>query len=217
MSATQVAARRPSRKATLARIAAVVISMAMVSVLIIDQSRAAFTATTDNSGNAFESATIALTNDKTSALFVVPPYLVPGDVVTGCIEVTYTGTADPALVYLYQNAYSEVDGATPAVPANATLDDAMTIDIDTVDNCTTRTKLTDVNAQTIKAMAAYTSYGAGNGLSTGWNPAAAPSGESKSFLFTATFTPSGSNATDNTRIGDKVTGLTFTWETQAGT
>ena len=44
MTTEPVAAQRPSRKATLARIGAVAVGIALVSVLIIDQSRAVFTA-----------------------------------------------------------------------------------------------------------------------------------------------------------------------------
>ncbi len=190
------------------RIAAIVGSMAVVGLMIVTASRAAFTATTDNTGNAFNAATIALTDDDGGTAMFNVTGMVPGDTAEGCITVTYTGTADPTVVKIYQNAYSETDGAADG----ATLDDALTFDIDRVDDCTAKGKLADLDADTLVNLAAYSNYT--NGLSTGWDPASGTSNES--FLFTATFTPSGSSATDNTRIGDTVTNLTFTWETQAG-
>lgn len=198
-----------SGKGNWARIAAIVGSMAVVGLLVVTASSAAFTATTDNTGNAFNAATIALSDDDGGTAMFDVSGLVPGDVTTGCITVTYTGTADPAVVKIYQGAYTETDGAADG----ATLDAALTIDIDQVDDCTLKTKLADLDADTLVNLASYSNYT--NGLSTGWDPASGT--ESESFLFTATFTPSGSSATDNLRIGDTVTGLTFTWETQAGT
>lgn len=190
------------------RMAAVVGSMALVGLMVVTASRAAFTATTDNTGNAFNAATIALTDDDSGTAMFDVTGMVPGDTAEGCITVTYTGTADPTVVKIYQNAYSETDGASDG----ATLDEALTLDIDQVNDCTLKTKLADLDNDTLVNLAAYSDYS--NGLSTGWDPASGTSSES--FLFTATFTPSGSSATDNTRIGDTVTSLTFTWETQAG-
>jgi hypothetical protein len=178
-------------------------------MFIINRSRAAFSATTVNSGNAFSAATLSLSdNDAGSAMFTVTA-MVPGDVATGCIAVTKSGTADPAIVKIYKSAYTETDGAADG----ATLDDALTFKIDTVNNCTTRTVVANVTPGiTLTNLAPYTNYS--NGLSAQWDPAAGT--ETVSYLFTATFTPSGSTATDNTRIGDTISGLTFTWETQAG-
>lgn len=207
MTTNLVATQTPNRKATIARMIAVVASFALVSSLIVSESRAAFTATTANPDNAFNAATIALTDSKGGTAMFAVTAMVPGEVATGCITVTYTGTADPAAVKLYQNAYSESDGATDG----ALLDTALTFDIDRVDNCTDRNKVADVNAETLLAMAAHTNYT--NGIGTGWDPAAGT--EARSFLFTTTFTSAG-NPTDNTRIGDTVSNLVFTWETQAG-
>lgn len=217
MTTEPVAAQRPSRKATLARVGAVVVGIALVSVLIIGQSRAVFTASTSNPDNAFSAATISLTDDDGDvAMFSVPPTMVPGDVATGCIAVTYTGTADPAPVRIYLNAYTETDGATPA--DGATLDSALTFDIDGVDDCTARNVTIPgvASAVTLEAgLDAYTDYA--NSLDALWDPPASPGGATVSYLFEATFAPAASSAIDNTRIGDTVSNLTFTWETQAGT
>lgn len=212
MTTEPVAALRPSRKATLARIGAVVVGIALVSVLIINQSRAVFTATTSNPNNAFGAASISLTDDDgDAAMFTVPPTMVPGDVVTGCIDVTYTGTADPSLVKIYRNAYAETDGAADG----ATLDDALTFNINKVDSCATLTNPANVALGTLVAAVNGTDYA--TGLDGQWDPAASPGGVTVGYNFEVTFTPSGSSATDNTRMGDTVSNLTFTWETQAGT
>jgi len=211
-----VAAQRPSRKATLARIGAVVVGVALVSVLIINQSRAVFTGSTSNPNNAFSAASISLTDDDGDAAMFTVPAMVPGEFATGCIAVTYTGTPDPAPVMIYVNAYTETDGATPG--DGATLDEALTFDIDGVDNCTDRNITIPgvASAVTLEAgLDAYVDYA--NGLDALWDPPASPGGATVSYLFEATFAPSGSSATDNTRMGDTVSNLTFTWETQAGT
>lgn len=196
-----------SGKGNWARIAAIVGSMAVVGLLVVTASSAAFTATTDNTGNAFNAATIALSDDDGGTAMFNVTGMVPGDTTEGCITVTYTGTADPGVVKIYQNAYTESDGASDG----ATLDEALTIDIDRVDDCTAKAKDADLDNDTLVNLAAYTNYS--NGLATGWDPAG---NSNESFLFTATFTPGASSAVDNTRIGDTVTSLTFTWETQAG-
>ncbi len=195
-------------RGNLVRVTAIVASMAVVGLMVVTASSAAFTASTENPDNAFDAATIALTDDDGGTAMFTVTDMVPGDVATGCITVTYTGTADPLEVKLYQNAYSETDGAADG----ATLDAALTFDIDQVNDCTLQTKLADLDVGTLLANAAHADYA--SGVATGWDPASGTSNES--FLFTATFTPSGSSATDNTRIGDTVSNLIFTWETQAG-
>ncbi len=56
---------------------------------------AAFSATTDNTGNAFVAGTVTLTdNDSGTAMFNVPNMTL-NDSAVGCIEVTYSGTLDP--------------------------------------------------------------------------------------------------------------------------
>lgn len=62
-----------------------------VGALAYTATNAAFTGTTVNPGNSFTASTISLTdNDADSAMFTVTDML-PGDTVTDCIEVTYTG------------------------------------------------------------------------------------------------------------------------------
>ena len=184
------------------RIGAIFGALLIISALVLTGSRGAFSATTSNPDNSFTAATVALTDDDSGVAMFTVTAMEPGDTAEGCITVTYTGTADPLLVKIYQNAYSEADGAADG----ATLDDAVSLDIDRVNDCTNKVKDADLVVGTITANAAYTNYS--NGLSTGWDPAG---NSNESFLFTATFVSGGS---DNLRIGDSVTNLIFTWETQ---
>jgi hypothetical protein len=63
----------------------------------------AFTSTTTNSGNSFASGTVSLTdNDAGAAMYNVSNQK-PGDSVTRCIKVDYTGSVD-ADVKLYTNS-----------------------------------------------------------------------------------------------------------------
>jgi hypothetical protein len=60
----------------------------------------AFTSTTTNSGNSFASGTVTLTDNDSGAAMYSASNQKPGDLVTQCIKVTYTGSLD-ADVKLY--------------------------------------------------------------------------------------------------------------------
>lgn len=80
-----------------------VASLALISLLVLQVSSAAFTAKTSNSANSWATGQVALTDDAGDpavAMFDVSG-MVPGQTVTRCIEVTYTGSADPEPVKLY--------------------------------------------------------------------------------------------------------------------
>ena len=93
-----------SRKMSLSdRARKVLASLAVVGVLGAVAglgAYSAFTSTTTNSGNSFASGTVALSdNDAGAAMYNVSNQK-PGDTVTQCIKVTYTGSVD-ADVKLY--------------------------------------------------------------------------------------------------------------------
>lgn len=76
------------------RTAAAVLAVLAASLLAFQATGAAFSATTDNTGNAFAAGTVTLTdNDAGSAMFNTSA-MKPGDTVVGCIEVTYSGSLD---------------------------------------------------------------------------------------------------------------------------
>lgn len=76
----------------LLRVGAGVLGLAAVSVLLVQGSQAAFTASTASEGNVVDSGTVVLANDgATTAMFNVGN-LNGGQTVERCINVEYTGT-----------------------------------------------------------------------------------------------------------------------------
>ena len=85
--------------------------VALVALLFIgvtidaDRTAASFTATTDNPGNQFATAHLALSNDKSAAgALVTVTKLVPGD--TMARTVTLTNTGDVGFTYVFAAAQS---------------------------------------------------------------------------------------------------------------
>lgn len=78
-------------RGSLLRLGAASLGLAAAGALIIQGSEAAFTASTDNNGNAVSSGTVVLTDDSTTAMFNVGG-LNGGQTVTRCINVTYAGS-----------------------------------------------------------------------------------------------------------------------------
>jgi hypothetical protein len=99
------------RRQTLAVLVAGLLGLALVAAMITRTSEAAFTASTDNTGNVFNGGTVTLTDDdEATALFSVVG-MAPGDVVSGCILVSYDGTiTTPSTVRVYSGGYQNVPG-----------------------------------------------------------------------------------------------------------
>ena len=182
------------------QIGAAVAALLLVSLLVLRVSSAAFTATTENPDNSWATGQIALSDDDddtaASAMFDVSD-MVPGDVVTKCITVTYTGAADPEPVKLYADVTDnglgdhldvrvrEGDGGGYAdctgFSATATLE----------------------NNVTLNAFAAHADYATGAGT---WDPSA--TGQAKTYEFVVTL---GVDTPDTAQGADAQ--ATFTWET----
>jgi len=76
-----------------AKIALTLLALALLSALSGLGTWAAFSATTDNSGNSFAAGTVTLSdNDGGSAPMLTMSAAKPGDTDTSCITVNYTGT-----------------------------------------------------------------------------------------------------------------------------
>lgn len=192
-------------RANLLRIGAVVASLFLVSILIMNESRAAFTATTENTGNAFSAATIQLTDDDSdTALFNVSD-MVPGDVRYGCITVTYTGGVDPAAVKVYSAAYTDTGGGDLGAYLDLVIKQG--VNAGTCDATLTGGTAIQPASATIKSFATVTDYASGVGT---WDPSA--TGETQRYQFVVTL----STSTPDAQQGKGVTGVKFTWETQAG-
>lgn len=86
----------------LTRVMAVAVALLMLTVLTVARSQAAFSDTTVNTGSAFSTGTVVLTDDDggATALFNAVA-LSPGTPVEKCIVVTYTGTLTDADIKLY--------------------------------------------------------------------------------------------------------------------
>ena len=94
-------AGRTSLQSTTGRIAAVATALLLVLFLVLSVSRAAFTASTDNSGNSIEAGTVTLTdNDNGSALFTIADAS-PGVETVKCIQVRYEGAFDSGDIKMY--------------------------------------------------------------------------------------------------------------------
>ena len=71
-----------------------IVSALGVGALAYTSTNAAFTGTTENGSNAFEAATVTLTDDDGGSATFNIDNMVPGDTVSDCILVTYTGSSD---------------------------------------------------------------------------------------------------------------------------
>ncbi len=175
----------------------------LVSLLVIRVSSAAFTATTDNPGNSWETGSIALTDDDgggaASAMFDVSGML-PGQTEVRCITVSYAGATDPPPVKLYA---AVTDGG---LAAHLDIQVAEVTETGgTGSTCgTVSSPTTIVATQTLTAFGgAHTGYGSGAGA---WDPTG--TGQSQTYQLTVTL---GSD-TPNTAQGSDAQ-ATFTWET----
>ena len=169
----------------------------LVLALVVAASMSAFSATTDNPGNNWAAGTVVITDDDggVSAMFNATN-MKPGDSVTNCIVVTYSGSLVPANVRLY------------AASGGTGLDTYLDLTVDegsgaAFGNCTGFVLGTTPFTGTLASfVAAHTNFT--NGIA-GWSPAANP--ESKTYRFTLTLQD------NNLAQGLNATG-TFTWEAQ---
>ena len=73
------------------RSAAIVLATALIAILTLAGTRAVFSDTADNTGNAFASADLILYDDDTGTIMFDVVGMLPGDQVDHCIEVSYEG------------------------------------------------------------------------------------------------------------------------------
>lgn len=86
---------------SLVRLTGVATAMLMLTVLIVTQSEAAFSDTTDNTGNSFSTGSVILTDDDGGAVMFSSAAVTPGVPVVECISLTYSGTLTPADIRMY--------------------------------------------------------------------------------------------------------------------
>lgn len=165
-----------------AMFAAVVVAAVLVSFLVVGASRAAFEATTSNTGNVVDTgANLVLTdNDGEAAMFSTAGAL-PGDSDVSCITVTYASTPPPNEVLIYA-----AGAPTGALPPHLDLTVEVGTDVlENFDDCTTWLPTGGtIYSGTVDGFA--TAHpDATSGLATGWTPnPAVPTETVRTFRFT---------------------------------
>ena len=194
---------RDDRRRTV--LVAAVLGFLLSGVVVLTVSRAAFSASTSNSGNRVAVGTVTLDDDDGgSAMFDVTG-LAPGTSLERCIEVTYSGSiADPGEIRLYSGGYVD----------SGTLGDELDLKVEIGTGSTTLEDCTNFTlGGTIVATAPLSTFDAThanytNGA-TAWDPATTP--ETRTFRFTIDLPADA----DSSVQGDSVTSLVFTWEVQS--
>ena len=196
--------RKGSLPSALVWLVALPISLVVVSVLVVSSSVAAFTSSTENTGNSFTAGTVALVDDDVAAVMFTVTNMDPGTTTTDCIEVTYQGTVpNPAAVKIYSGGYT--DSGNYDTYLNLTIEEGTG---GVFGNCTGFTlENTIESAGTLSDFdTAHTNYATGAGV---WDPAATP--ESKTYRITVAL----DSAVPDAEQGESVTAMTFTWEVQS--
>lgn len=185
------------------QLGAAVASLALVSLLVLQVSSAAFVAKTTNTGNSWTTGKVALTDDDGDpgvAMFDVSGML-PGASVERCIEVTYTGSSDPQPVKLYASGTDS--GLGQYLDVTVTEGSGSTFP-----NCgTTFVADTDPAAQIVNTtLDLFKADVDGAGI---WDPTATGStGQSRTYKFVVTL----KSTTPDSAQGASAA-ATFTWET----
>jgi hypothetical protein len=185
------------------------VALVLVSALVVRTSQAAFVDTTSNTGNGFAAGDVNLDDDATTAMFSVSG-LAPGDTVTRCIRVTYTGSVSSPTVRLYSGGYTDVPG--PAAGSTG-LSTYLSLSVEegaggTSADCSGFTAAsTAVSGVTLAGFAAgRTDFATGAGA---WEPATSPA--SRTYRFTVQL----AEATPNAEQGAGVSNAAFVWEVQS--
>jgi len=186
-----------SRKRPVASVGALAAAVLLTAGLIVTASIAAFSDTTDNSGNTWSSGTVILTDDDTGSAMFTVTNMAPLEVATNCIVVTYSGTLLPADVVLYGvSGGSGLDAYLDLVVEEGTGASFGTcVGFSATSTIYTGGTLADFAV-------AHTNFGNGAGV---WVPSANP--ESRTYRFTATLQ-------DNNLAQGLNATATFTWEAQ---
>lgn len=203
------------------RTVAILLAIALVSVLTIAGTRAAFIDTTDNTGNFFAAADISLTDDDSATVMFEVVDMLPGDVVDHCIAVTYDGPDGRASngVEVYVPSYTDSaaladdlvvtieEGASPGVGFDPS--GTRTGVGDSEGDCTGfSSSATVVNAVDLSDAGFPTAYG--DCGSCTWTPGGGTNPVTLTYRITVELDSA------STAEGESVTAIPFTWEVQVG-
>ncbi len=184
-----------SRKRPGWKVGVLAATVLLTTALILTASFAAFSDTTDNTGNTWSAGTVILTDDDLGGIMFTVTDMAPLAPVTKCIVVTYSGSVLPADVNLYG-----ISGGTGLdVYLDVTVEEGTG---GTFLDCTGFSGSTIFTGTLTSFAAAHTNFTNGAGA---WNPAVNP--ESRTYRFTVTLQD------DNGAQGLNAT-ATFTWEAQ---
>lgn len=92
------------------RLTAVAASLLMLTVLIVTNSRAAFSDTTNSSTNTFATGSVVITDDDAGSSMFTASGMTPGTPEIECITLTYSGTLTPANVRMYGTSSGTLAG-----------------------------------------------------------------------------------------------------------
>lgn len=182
------------------RAAGLIIGSALVSALGVGAlaytaTSAAFSGTTDNTGNTFGAATVTLTDDDFGGTNFNATNMLPGDTVSDCILVTYTGsTTDLLGLNLYGTSANLLADDLDLVVQHAAVGETCATAVPT---------LSPVYSGGLDLLG--TTYGTG---APGFTPTA--TGQSIAYFFDVTLDA----LTPNTAQGDTAT-ADFTWEVRS--
>ena len=172
--------------------------------MVMRVSSAAFTATTDTTGN-WSAGTVTLSDDDggVSAAFSNSSTMVPGDTDQACIAVTYDGDVATAGVRMYGSTTST--GGDLGEFLHVTIDEVTIGSGDCATPDTVNTLFTTAPLSVAAGSFTSTHTTWSDGLTTGWSPS---SNETRTFRITlALQDDDGAQGLDTT--------ATFTWEAQS--
>jgi hypothetical protein len=192
-------APRPSRRtARLGGLAAVVVGLLLSGLLIWTTSYAAYSATTQNTGDSWATGSVGLTDDDGGTALFTATGLRPGSTASRCLVVSSSGTL-PATVRMYGTDLV----ATKSLASWITL----TVTQGTGGGAGSCAGFVPDPASAVTStLAAFpTSYGA---ATAGWSLAGTPA-ESRTYRISYTVDPNAPNSTQSATAA-----MTFVWEAQ---
>jgi hypothetical protein len=187
-----------TRSNRMTQVMAALLSLALVAVLVLRVSDAAFSATTENTGSQWTAGDVALTDDDSDNAMFAIANMKPGDTETQCIAVTYSGSLDAA-VKLY-GTLTAGDG----------LDDYLDVTIrrgtgGSFGACGTFSSVETVYSGTLAGfVGSHSSFGSGAGS---WAPTGGGPDDTVTYQVEVTLQ-------DNNAAQGKTATATFTWEAQ---
>jgi hypothetical protein len=184
------------RAATVIVVVSALAVSAIVSVSVLQYSRAAFTATSANTANSWSTGSVAISDDDTGTAMFNASNMTGGQSIVACIKVTYSGTVTNGVAV---KLYGTSSGAL-APYLNLTIEQGTG---GSFSSCAGFSGSQIYSGTVSGFSSSYTSFASGL---AGWSPSSTP--DSKVYRFTITV-QNDNNAQSKTASAD------YTWEAQA--